>query len=935
MKTETNSSRGAARPQATEGSQDLPGEIAQLISQGKCKQAVELAKERHKRSATAETERQLVQAYVARIEQFHSKGMAQEAQTLLTLVQQRFPSQRNQVAEIEMVAAIAAGRLDELLRPLASDATPPQVAAQIESALARKFTDLPALASSEALPAGHPLREAAAAVWSAFTAVTSGPVTEAQIALPEVSHRSPLAAWKMLVRAIAAFYRRDDTACRRALDAVPADSAVLSLATMVRSLIDGRKPPAGIARVLYQRILLDDEPLRLALEKIESALGYIDSGELRAGIREALRQCSQTRPELLERLRQHTSVACAMRQVPVELVQSALGSTRKNANFWRLMARAGVGHEPEVMTALYWERFLRHAIAEGMFAETGAEAAAVWMRIAEVVAPLSLEELATDRHRAGSVGRISVYYLDQPAEIVRLRPVTDQQLADFVLQPGRGFERAAKIQPDTEIFTRWWAWAKQVDLPIKQAEDIALQWRQSLPRDVQPLVILSSLAEGRDALSLALKRLTEAEAIDPLNQQVRQARLRLTLSIAWRHFADRKSHLVEKDLADLAALPGMNEGDRAAVLESMRGAAFALAGDATGEAACYEKVLALAGPILGPVVFHSIKVMAKLEDVSDVVAPLAVEAPPLDIALVVARIVRMCSDLDLKIFRPQVWEQAITQVLRKSPCPLANADVIVLGKTLAHHSEMESVYQASTVGLARTNPPAISAQFLLLRARSLDQSWHMPRRIQCLRAAIELAKQAHDESLMREVFAVVDRNPSDRRTIGSARSGQGLSPQALGEILDKERQASAFPRTQDDIQAFLADAIAEDLKSASRFGSFGAADAGFDDEDFDDDDWGDDPDDDDDFEQAGLFDPPELTPKQRASLDESLQENGIDSPEQLLQNPKLMVEAMAKALGQNISDAELRVLIEQMRKLVAGSGIGPGGNSKKDRKRKR
>ena len=45
---------------------------------------------------------------------------------------------------------------------------------------------------------------------------------------------------------------------------------------------------------------------------------------------------------------------------------------------------------------------------------------------------------------------------------------------------------------------------------------------------------------------------------------MRQAHVRLTLSIAWRHFADRKPHLVEKDLAELAAMPGMAEGDRAA-----------------------------------------------------------------------------------------------------------------------------------------------------------------------------------------------------------------------------------------------------------------------------------------------------------------------------------------------------------------------------------
>ena len=160
----------------------------------------------------------------------------------------------------------------------------------------------------------------------------------------------------------------------------------------------------------------------------------------------------------------------------------------------------------------------------------------------------------------------------------------------------------------------------------------------------------------------------------------------------------------------------------------------------------------------------------------------------------------------------------------------------------------------------------------------------------------------------------------------------------LGEILHKERQAGAFPRNQADVQSFLADAMNEDLKSASRFGSFDPADGGFDDQGFDDEDWDDDPDEDDESEQAGLFNPyagTELSAKQRASLQESLEKNGIDSPEQLMQNPKLMVEAMAKALGQNLSKAELKFLTEEMGKMIAAAGTMPGGNSKKDRKGKR
>src|SRR5205807_8096793 len=127
-------------------------------------------------------------------------------------------------------SAAAEGRLRDLLAPLASEGAPPETRAFIEQMIRRHVVDLPALASCDILPAEHPLRLVAGAVWRAVEAVTPGPMSDEQIALPEVSHRSPLAGWKMAVRALAAFYRQDDAACRRAVDAIPGDVAGARLA---------------------------------------------------------------------------------------------------------------------------------------------------------------------------------------------------------------------------------------------------------------------------------------------------------------------------------------------------------------------------------------------------------------------------------------------------------------------------------------------------------------------------------------------------------------------------------------------------------------------------------------------------------------------------------------------------------------------------------
>ena len=87
------------------------------------------------------------------------------------------------------------------------------------------LTDPSALANCDALPAGHPLRRGASDLVDALSAVTGGPVADEEVALPGISRRSPLAPFKLLVRAIAAFYRGDDETCQKLLGSIEPRSA--------------------------------------------------------------------------------------------------------------------------------------------------------------------------------------------------------------------------------------------------------------------------------------------------------------------------------------------------------------------------------------------------------------------------------------------------------------------------------------------------------------------------------------------------------------------------------------------------------------------------------------------------------------------------------------------------------------------------------------
>src|SRR5205085_128752 len=160
---------------------DAAHNVGRLLAAGKCKQAVELAKEEHKRWKSPESERLLVDAYLCRIDQFEQKGAVEDARVLLKLVHDRFPAHRGRFAALEARAAAAQGRVDELVAPLARENVTEEVRSAVESAVRRDLIDLAALARCAALSEHHPLRLGAAAAWRAFQAATSGPVTEEQI----------------------------------------------------------------------------------------------------------------------------------------------------------------------------------------------------------------------------------------------------------------------------------------------------------------------------------------------------------------------------------------------------------------------------------------------------------------------------------------------------------------------------------------------------------------------------------------------------------------------------------------------------------------------------------------------------------------------------------------------------------------------------------
>ena len=133
-------------------------EVPRLLAAGKCKQAVELAKDLYKQVASVENQSLLVDAYVGRIAQFQEKGALQDAQVLLNLVQDRFPGYRQRLQTLRNASAAAAGDIAQMVAPLAGPDVADEMRQSVESAIHRQLVDLPALAECGTLPAEHPLR---------------------------------------------------------------------------------------------------------------------------------------------------------------------------------------------------------------------------------------------------------------------------------------------------------------------------------------------------------------------------------------------------------------------------------------------------------------------------------------------------------------------------------------------------------------------------------------------------------------------------------------------------------------------------------------------------------------------------------------------------------------------------------------------------------
>jgi hypothetical protein len=423
--------------------------IRQLMAKGRHKSALDRAKELHKAQGTAASEALLLGAYRVRIQDLMQQNLTAEATALLDLVRERHPAAVDRLAGVAAAASARTGQLEELVSPLNDPSLCTEHRLTIERAIQEQVSDLAALAECPALPSEHPLRKGAAALRQALEAVTSGPVGEEALALPEVSRRSPLASWKMLVRAIAAFYRREDETCRRYLGAIQPEAAAARLVPALQAMLDGTPgttKPAPSAE-LVSRISSDVLALRHAIDDLDQAFESAeDDRHILDAIRVAVQACRRSAPGQVERLKQHISVRAAIEQLDIDKTRGAMGGpAHHDAYFYRLFAHSreqdAVDAVELLAACLTWNEFRLKAVEEGWFSPNGMAVATLYLHMAKLLGdiPEDLIRSFEQTHRTS-------------------KGASSEDL--FFLHPDELYERACILDPHSEAFSQWMGWAK-------------------------------------------------------------------------------------------------------------------------------------------------------------------------------------------------------------------------------------------------------------------------------------------------------------------------------------------------------------------------------------------------------------------------------------------------------------------------------------------
>ena len=488
------------------GGENVRVRLERLLSGGDSRGAVEAAKALVREQPGAESEALAVRAYAQRIRELIREGLGREAGAMASIVRERFPAHVASCAAVLEDARLAAGDFDWLLRELA--AADPSRRATLEERLIPWLIDPSAIARSSVLDPADPLAREATAVAEVFGIVTTQLASVDEMArLSDIRRRSPLAPWKLLLRAIDAFHRNDDERVAANVGAIDPLSPAARAGSVLSELTSGRAKAGRsfAADRLIDRISGGRATIAAQLRRIDSAADHDDRKQLREEVRAFVRS--------LETLSAH-----ARTQARIALL-SVVG-----------------GHfDPEQLAALFRidERDM-HSYAALLMEMSGAPfAGSLWIALAE------------DLLDAGEIEpwqAVEIYLhaldLDIGDDPFTCRDPSHGHPVDDDPDTARVIERIVDLAPAPAVLARVEPFLDRLDR--KQLRRVLTAWRKRDPNASAPFVRLIALAEKERKYGEAVALVRQGDGMKILDPELARLRLRVLCRTAEQLLASGK-----------------------------------------------------------------------------------------------------------------------------------------------------------------------------------------------------------------------------------------------------------------------------------------------------------------------------------------------------------------------------------------------------------
>ncbi len=747
--------------------------IGELLEQGRIRDAVESAKEFAKRSPGPASDELLVESYSARIRQLQAEGLDRDARSLCDLVERRIPASRERMTALRnecdllaqgfrgLLAALERGDGDERRRLLVL--------------LARKLCDPGVLADSEALPEDHPLKLEARAVRAVFTAATSGPLPdEAMATLDFVSRSSPLAPWKLLIRAIDGFYRGDPESVRRNVAALSAGSAVTPLGALLlaASGADPQKPLSVPVAALAEKLSSGRGTLRESLEELERGLEKRDQHRASRFAERVLAALPAGAGSVRQRFRATLVARWVRAGFPPEALPGEVSPGRANRlDTIRYLALA-MEQKDWTQAVGGWDIYLELRSLSGP--PTGKETAAVLLHMASLFPP-------SEDDVASALGVHCPECLRQEIRDGTLPAFFDREalLARAVAADGsrRGFLALFSFQSG---------------LDEKVAAETAARWHAARPGDPEPLVFLVEEAMRRKGWKRALSLLERAEEEKHLGPELRGKRFSVLVGQLEMQIQKGQCAGARASLVLARKEPQASESELGAYLAALEWA-LCQSGRKPEPTATLEAAKRLAARAHNPAFVWILMASAGELLKRSPLLPATILTPRESFAALV-RTQRLVPRLDrpLKVPGEVLWS-AEGHLDGASP-----DDLLALCEGGGAMAWPREAFAATTRGIASDGP--LLARFLGARARALttrNDAGPPGRVLEILRAALALAGTNHDTEGLGSVSTAlrhVRATPGGRKALSALGVfGEDLpDAEAIRAVVAKERLLPAI-----------------------------------------------------------------------------------------------------------------------------------------------